>query len=123
MGYESRLYVVERNVHKNKDGEPSWVYGEKIAMFNLCCMGRDWDIDGIFSEPIDFPIEYDAKGNDVYEDLYGQHCGMADIDTVIESLEEFAEHDDYRRIEPVLCLLKGFDKSRWKDLRVVHYGY
>mgnify|MGYP007012489711 CR=1 FL=1 len=40
MGYESRLYVVDRRELKNPvTGEVFMVYGEKIATFDMACVG------------------------------------------------------------------------------------
>lgn len=45
------------------------------------------------------------------------------IEDAIKIIEEASENDDYRRYAPCLALLKSFDKSQWKNLVVLHYGY
>jgi len=117
MGYESKLIVVERSEHK----DINWIYGEVIAEFKLSCLPWDFDHRKVFTEPIDFDLwDGDEKTR---EDKYGEHCGMAHVSEVVKALEQLAENEDYRRYAPCIALLKGFDESQWKDLRVVHWGY
>ena len=49
MGYESRLYVVNRFVASNWNNH---VFAERIAQFDMCSVG--WNPDKVFTEPIDF---------------------------------------------------------------------
>lgn len=118
MGYESRLYVVNR--YKASDWN-DYVFAERIAVFNMCCVG--WNPDDIFTEPIDFVLMYNDDGNPVYDDMYGKRCHMASVSTVIEAVEKLEEADHYRRFKPLLGFLKSLDESEWDDLRVVHFGY
>ena len=115
MGYESKLFIVERKDHDN------WVYGEVIAEFRLCCMGSDFLHEKIFTKPIDFEMFVGDKY--VTEDKYGEHCCYTAIDNVIAVFEELVSKSNYRRLQPCLALLKGFDPHQWRELVVVHYGY
>ena len=117
MGYESRLYVVNRVENVWTGG----LWGDKLAVFNMSCVG--WNPDKIFTEPIDFVLMYDDDGNPVYDDKYGKRCHMASVSTVIEAIERLEETDHYRRFKPLLGFLKSLDESEWDDLRVVHFGY
>lgn len=120
MGYESRLYVVNRC--KASDWG-DYVFAERIAVFNMCCVG--WNPDKIFTEPIDFMLgrDNDGNGEPIYNDKYGKRCHMASVSTVIKAIEKLEEADHYRRFKPLLGFLKSLDESEWDDLRVVHFGY
>ena len=118
MGYESRLYVVNR-VKESWTGDEAWA--EQLAVFNMCCVG--WNPDDIFIEPIDFIIDYDRNEMPVYDDCYGKRCHMASVSAVIEAVEKLEEADHYRRFKPLLGFLKSLDEEEWDDLRVVHFGY
>ena len=122
MGYESRLYVINRVELKTSwDDVVVDVWGEKLAMFNMCCVG--WDHTAIFKTPIDFPVEYTESGDPVYNDLYGKRCCMASVSDVISAVEALEEQNHYRRFNPLLGFLRGLNESEWGDLRVVHFGY
>ncbi len=122
MGYESRLYVVEKGIIKRKVEGKEYVWGEKIAMFNLCkvyavsdkmCNAKDTDC-----------FIYEDDGNTkIVTDCYGNALKEMTIEEAIQILEEVAEKDNYRRYAPCLALLKGFDESQWQNLAVLHYGY
>lgn len=118
MGYESRLYVVNRFVASNWN---NYVFAEKIAQFDMCCVG--WNPDKIFTTPIDFSIGYDKNDEPIYNDMYGKRCGMASVADVITAVEALEEREHYRRFSPLLGFLRGLDESEWDDLRVVHFGY
>ena len=136
MGYESRLYIVERHEINRKKCHDT--YCLNVARFELCKMddSRFWNL---FHTPIDFELYGDAgeDGDNVIltEDCYGKHCCYAEISEVIEWLETEVQSNDYRRLKPLLALLKGFDLNEWNynssddngstDVRlvVVHYGH
>lgn len=120
MGYESRLYVVNRR-ELRWDGKLLGIYRDMIAKFDMSCVG--WNPEHIFTIPIDFPIEYDENDNEVYDDMYGKRCGMASVSAVIAVIEALEEREHYRRFKPLLGFLKALDESEWDDLRVVHFGY
>lgn len=120
MSYESRLIVVERSKYETWC---DYVFAEEIARFDLRSVS--WNHKEIFTEPIDFDI-LSTNGERVeYKktDCYGEHCCMADMETVISALEKLDAEEDYRRYKPILGLLKGFNPNEWHELKVVHYGY
>lgn len=121
MGYESRIFVIERKEGTYPNGN-KYVYAEKIAMVNMCNMG--YNFTGFFDKPIDYKIFVDGE-TETDEDRYGEHLKYAPVDRVIEWLErELAKYTyKYRRLSPLLGLLKGFDQYEWEELQVVHYGY
>ena len=119
MGYESRLYVVDKH-EKFSCEDRCW--GEIIVMINLCT------VYGVSSKMRKYPETdcyiYASDGNThIVEDLYDEVMSEIPIDDAIKIIEEASKKDDYRRYAPCLALLKSFDKSQWKNLVVLHYGY
>lgn len=119
MGYESRLYVVEKGVTKGLNG---YRYCEVIAVFNLCKVYEVSNKMGQYPETDGFV--YASDGNtEITEDCYGAPLKEIPIKDAIQILKAAAENDDYRRYKPCLGLLKSFDESQWQDIVVLHYGY
>lgn len=122
MGYESRLYVVDKsNLY---DPNINMVYGEIIAMFNLS------KVNSVASEFSRYPdtdtyIYADDGNTRILEDKYGKKLKEISIDDAIKIIEKAVEenHWSYRRWKPILGLLKGFKKEEWSSLVVLHYGY
>lgn len=133
MGYESKIFVIERNVISNHN-VVSWVYGSEIARFRL---GKvlDSGFTKLFETPIDFTLSGDMGEDDNIDltfDAYGERCKYAEINEVIEWLREQIKHDDYRRWKPLLAMLEAFEPNKWTTcsndksasrLVIVHYGY
>ncbi len=121
MGYENRLYIVNKtSIHDDKN----MVFGEIIAMFNLS------KVNSVASRFHHYPdtntyIYADDGDTRILEDEYGDKLREIPIDDAIKIIEEAAEEDhwNYKRWNPVLGLLKGFNKKNWPDLVVLHYGY
>ena len=68
---------------------------------------------------------YTDDGNtEIFKDRYNKPLTEASITTIIEYLENYKNSKEYyRRINPLLGLLKGFDCSGWNNLTVLHYGH
>lgn len=126
MAYESRIYVVDVHREKDKDN-PNYgkvYYAERIAAFNLGCMGYTNGWRELFAEIIDYELYEENSDNKINTDKYGARLTSADFEKVIKWLEQWCESGKhYRRIAPVLAMLKGFDRSEWDDLQIIHYGY
>lgn len=116
MGYESRIYIVE------KYGETA----EKIAVFNLS------------NVPISSTIrtKYPATDCELYEgdelitaDKYGEplrEIPLSDLAELIKAEIIKDQQQDgyiYRRYLPLLGLLEGFNPNQWDALIALHYGY
>lgn len=114
MGYESKLIIVDRHVW-----DSGYAFAEMIAEFRMCCL--PWNHREIFKTPIDFDLYVGCEA--VRKDCYGEHCKMAKPEVVVDALEKMAREEDYRRYNPIIQMLKGFDSNQWEDLEVVHYGY
>ena len=91
MGYESKLYVVDK--HHWKWSNESW--GEVVASFDLC---KVYNLDFKKYPLTDCYIYADDGNTEIREDYY-------------------------RRYQPCLSLLKGFNPNDWEDLVVLHYGH
>ena len=108
MGYESRVYIIRRGEIERSE-ENIYVYSEKIAEYNLCCMPDAPDFFGAFRTEIDYDLYLPGCDNDgnecivaTREDKYGQHMKSADISEVIAALERVEANDHYRRLPPLI---------------------
>ena len=115
MGYESRVYIVKKSRESN--------YAEEIAKFNCRGMADGWT--NLFDKSFIGDLYADDGNALITEDKYGKELKYADFPTVIAYLEKEVKKDDYRRLKPLLSLLKGFDLSQWRDgeMQIVHFGY
>ena len=139
MGYESKVYIVERHEHNKTVGgepiDPPIINSIVLASYDLCKMGgMDFapEFYNAFKKEIDYKLwlpSFDDYGNettaDVDEDCYGEHMKSANIDELIEALKVCEQRDHYRRIPPLVAMLEAFaaEKDEWNELQVVHYGY
>lgn len=123
MGYESKLYVVEKydSIRDEKR------FANVIAMFDMCKFYPLSDV--LRSQPeTDCYFYADDGDTQVLEDLYGKPLTEASVDKVVEILEaEISNGNDYRRIGPVLGFLRVVSKQQkngvWKNVTVLHYGH
>ncbi len=119
MGYESRLYVVEKydgsifGEHKR--------YGEVIAMIDMCKLGEKFCKMLNNYSPTDCYIY--INNEETVEDMYGDPLIEIPIQDMINILDELSQEEDYRRFAPAIGLLGGFNLEDWKDIVVLHYGY
>lgn len=118
MGYDSRIYVVEKSQQKNENGKR---WGQVIARYEMCKFSA---FGGIFKTESDCYIYADDGNTEIIEDCYGETLKEADILEVIHYLENYKNIEEYyRRVDPLLGLLKGFNTSNWGNLTVLHYGH
>lgn len=123
MGYESKLYIVEKGHVIDEEKR----YAQLIAMFDLC---KFYPLSGVLR---DFPKTdcyfYGDDGNKkILEDNYSKPLTEAPIEKVIAILEkEISNGNNYRRILPVFSALTVIKEQKdygiWKDVVVLHYGY
>ena len=123
MGYESKLYVVEKSNTIFPDEEKRYCF--VIAMFDLC---KFYPLSKMLSQYPDTDCYFYADDGDtqVLEDRYGSPLREIPIEDVIEILEcDLDNGSTYRRIYPLLSMLKDFQshRDRWGELAVLHYGY
>lgn len=126
MAYESRLFIVERKKFTNWNPrlgkDVDWVHGEYIADIKMSAM-RNEEFYALFDKEIDYKLFIDNNEIDTDKDRYGEHLKYAKIGAVVAWLEEELTRSNYRRLQPLLGLLRGFDEREWNELQVVHYGY
>ena len=120
MGYESKLYVVRKTKLQVEYGERKMVFGEVVAMFDLCKVYKV--SDKIRKYPATDCIIYQGD-IEMVKDSYDEPLREIPIQDAIEILESAAEQEHYRRYAPCIQMLKGFDLSEWSDLVVLHFGY
>lgn len=124
MGYESRIYIVEkRNCSWTKNN--GMKYAEVLAMFD---MSKFYELSDWFkNKPATKHYIYADDGNtQIIEDCYGDALKEASVKEVINKLERIVENgEEYRRIFPLLATLKAFEVQGncWEDIAVLHYGY
>lgn len=120
MGYESRVYAMLR--YEPKSG---FVFAEKIAVFDLACMG--YKFPKLFKKDLDFTFYSDFQGTEEETDCYGEKIKCTeDIDGVIEWLESNEKIDPYRRQRLFLDFLKSaknIPDCEQEKLVLCHYGY
>ena len=118
MGYESRIYVVNKTSLAENDGKK---YAQLIARFDMSKMGG---FDDLFKKETDCYVFADDGNTKIETDAYGDRLKEASVEDVIEYLDTFEKTQDYyRRIHPLLGCLQSFNPSDWEGLVVLHYGY
>ena len=122
MGYESKLYVVEK---ASKFPDEEMRYCQVIAMFDLC---KFYPLSCVVNTyPKTECYFYADDGNTrVLEDRYGDPLRELPLEDVIDIIEnEIYSCHNYRRLYPVLAALEALEnkQDQWKELAVLHYGY
>jgi hypothetical protein len=122
MGYESRIYVVEK--FDTIDDESNKRYARVIASVEMCkAYGLS---DELRNCPETDCYFYELGGDDpVIEDCYGKPLTEATISQTIKFLIGAMAHDDYDywRYNVLLGTLKSFEKYEHPNLVVLHYGH
>lgn len=90
----------------------SWIMGDGYieAHFDCICCGKSHKrLKELFNKPIDYELcEVDGIGRfDV--DMYGNHLNYAELQEVIDFLEEEMKVKECGRQKPLLALLKEFN--------------
>lgn len=122
MGYENRIYVV--NKYKSKGFEESvkdYFACEVIATFNLC--GIDCDIRNKIESFPDTDCYIWVNDTPITTDCYGRAIKEIPLKEAIKIFSYASAVHDYRRYEPCASLLRGFNPQEWDDLVVLSYGY
>ncbi len=118
MGYESKIFVVDRSDWLREDD--GHLYGRIVAMVDMsCCPG----LSSLFTEPADVSIFADNENKSTCVDKYGDEIKSANIQNVIQWCEKQEKEEHYRRFNPLIGLLKGLNPDEWKNLMIVHYGH
>lgn len=129
MGYESRLYVVDKDtkgLSVNMANGTLMRSSALLARFDLSCVGNECNELWSSGKDTDCYV-YDCKpdGNRGYitQDCYGKPLTEHSVKDAIRILMsgEVAEH--YRRYTAPIAYLMAIDESEWNDIVVLHYGY
>jgi len=139
MGYESKIYIVERYENERPDGR-RYTNALILAEYDLCKMGGMSyapEFYKAFRTEIDYTLllpGYDPEKGveclvEQYADCYGEHMKSADIGELIDALTAVENREHYRRIPPLVAMLTALklEADEWNTdgctLEVVHYGY
>lgn len=125
MGYESRIYVVDKHktIIRQEINGKQYTWGEVIAIFDLC---KAYDVsDRMRQYPATDAYIYADDGNtEIVADCYGSPLREIPLKDAIQIIEDAAASEpNCRRYTPCLRLLQGFDESEWDNLVVLHFGY
>ncbi len=117
MGYESKVYIV----HKNLIPDEGWA--DEIACFKMGKMGYESEYHKLFknSKETDCYIYADDGNTKILEDACGDKLREMRIENLIEALEK--DNDGYWRIPPLLSFLKALQKKEIKNIVALHFGY
>lgn len=121
MSYESTVYIVRKtDLHYGLKR-----YAEVVAMFDLSCYPPIANMMRNKKET-DCLIYSDYGNTEITEDRYGKALTEATPQDVIAVLEKaVANGSEYRRIFPLLSMLKSFEehKGQWEEIAVLHFGH
>ena len=128
MGYESRVFAIERFTDKHGNA-----YGIEIACFDVFYWPysqmtiEQENADGPFwTDVFNRPIDYDIYVNGAARrcNAYGDALRCADVHSVIEYLEKY-DGDDYRPYAFLEWLRRIVNTEMFTvtDLQLVEYGY
>ena len=119
MGYESKLYVIEKGSVKGLSGK---IYGMHVAAFEMGCVYEM--VEKIKKYPHTDTFFFADDGNtEVTSDAYGEPLTEIPVKDMANIIRELSEHDVYRRYKPVLAFLDAIDESEWNNIVVLHYGH
>ena len=96
MGYESKLYIVNK---RNKYDGDEKRYAQVIATYDMC---KYYGFGDTFKRKTDCFIYADDGNTKILEDCYGDELGEASIEDVIEFVKNNQMFETYRRNTPLL---------------------
>lgn len=122
MGYESRVYVVQKSEYLPE-------YANVIACVNMSCMGEEFH--SLFKNDVNFNMSGIDKEScePIKTDCYGKTLKYtSDIMSVISVLHKIYRETRYRRALLLMSVLDSIVMNGvelWKDgeILLVHYGY
>ncbi len=120
MGYESRIYIVDKSDLACIKNGKRMVYCEMIAQFNLSKVPKIYEKVSAYDDTDGY---FYSNGKEIVEDLYGKPLKEIPVRDMISIISEVMKDDAFRRYKPCLNLLKGFNVNHWQNLVVLHYGY
>lgn len=135
MGYESKLYFVQKYPNSHRDPEVNRFWCEKIVEVNMCKIGG---MPSCFRKPTDCYLFADDGNTMITEDQYGEplyECSIPALYTwVLNAMKN--DPDGYRRYDVLKKVCEGFIdivdtpfgvryyvKPKWHYAMVLHFGY
>ena len=125
MGYESKLYIVNKLPEHMAIKDNGMQYCELIAMVDLCKYYK-WSEKATNYLRTNCYFYAEDGNKQIVEDGYGYPLKEISLDDAIEILDEaFYSGDNYRRLGPALTLLQSLkdNENQWNEIVVLHYGY
>lgn len=122
MGYESKLYIVEKRQRFESEEKR---YARVIAMFDVC---KFYDLSNKLRRcpKTDCFIYADDGDTEITEDKYGEELTEATPEFVVAALKKILETgEDYWVILPILSFLEALIDTigENENIAVLHYGY
>lgn len=122
MGYESRLYVVEKSKSQISP-ESGLRWAKKIAVFDLCKVPAVSDKMRAHKSTDSF-IYADDGNTEIVQDDYGEALKEVPLADAIKILEYAEQTEDYYwRYRPCIAFLKALQDCAPCEIVVLHYGY
>ena len=122
MGYESKLYVVDKMEYAIPEFKP---WGQVICMIDICKYPVVSDFMREHPDT-DCYIYADDGNTEIIEDRYGEPLKECDVEELFEFVNTLVENGEtYRRVFPLHAMLKSFveHKNEWQNLKVLHFGH
>ncbi len=121
MGYECRLYIVQKTTSMSYNSNLRWA--EKIAVFDLGKV-HAVSIKMRAYSATDAFIYADDGNTEITMDDYGKPLTEIPVSDAIRILEYAKSTEDYYwRYSPCIAFLKAVQEEGQKDVVVLHYGY
>lgn len=129
MGYESRLYVVDKYskcIALEEINGKEYRHSDLIARFDLSCVGDEcnelWS-GGKETDCIVYDCKPDGNRGYITQDCYGKPLKEHKVKDVMRILMKGEAADHYRRFSAPIAYLMAIDEKEWNDIVVLHYGY
>lgn len=123
MGYESRLYIVNKTKQRNLDDSRQWA--QVIATIEL---GKVYPFSDWFRKQKETQCYfYDTDGNtEIFEDRCGDILKEADLADTLLQLEKVSKTDGYWRYKVAIDLITSIINATIgypADIVVLHFGH
>ena len=125
MGYESKLFVIEKSELRGSQKREDMKCAQIVAMFDLC---KVYAINFSKYPPTEHYIFAENGDEETLKDKYGDPLRELTLSEAVAEIEQAMEKEpSYRRWKPCLAMLKEFrdtNEAQWdNELAVLHYGY
>ena len=123
MGYESRLYIVNKTKQRNLDDSRQWA--QVIATIEL---GKVYPFSDWFRKQKETQCYfYDTDGNtEIFTDRCGDILKEADLANTLLQLEKVSQADGYWRYKVAIDLITSIINATTgysENIAVLHFGH